>query len=219
MIRTIQTIWGFVLPATAVAVLALGGEGALGSAVLPAPDELPGTVVAVVPEVPGRRGRITKAEFQHALLLEAVSAGRRSVPGPGEAGYKKSKDIAVKSLLERAWIVGLAAEWDLSVTHRQVSREVARIRKEGFKDGAEFRRFLKETRYTRRDVNERVEIRMLSMRLQGRLSRRIDRETSSKSEEQRAFAEFIAEFEKRWRGRTVCAPDYVTSRCSNGPAG
>ncbi len=95
---------------------------------------------------------------------------------------------------------------------------MAKVRRESFKDGAEFRGFLKEARYTRRDVNERVEIQMLSTRLQWHLSRRIRKETSSKSEEQRAFAEFIAEFEESWRGRTVCAPDYAISRCSNGPA-
>jgi hypothetical protein len=95
---------------------------------------------------------------------------------------------------------------------------VARIKEESFKDGAEFRRFLRGARYTRRDVNERVEIQMLSTRLGSLLSRRIGGETSSKSEEQRAIKEFVAEFNERWRGRTVCAPDYANGRCSNGPA-
>ena len=206
------------MPVTAVASLSFGVGSAVGSVVLPTPDQLPATVIAAVPEVPGPRGRITKAEFQHALLLEAVSPGRRSAPRPGDAGYKKLKDLAVNYLLEGAWIVGLAAEWGISVTHAQVSREVAKVRKESFKDGAEFRRFLKETHYTRRDVNERVEIQMLSTRLRTQLSRRIRKETSSKSEEQRAFSEFLTEFQENWRGRTVCAPDYTTSRCSNGPA-
>lgn len=218
MVWGIRTIWGFVLSATAVALLALSGESAIGSAALPAPDELPTTVVAVVSEVPGPRGRITKAEFQHALLLEAVSAGRRSATRPGRAGYEKSKVVALKNLLEGVWIVGLAAEWDISVTHGQVSREVAKVRKESFKNGAEFRKFLKEARYTRRDVNERVEIQMLSARLQWHLSRRIRKETNSKSEEQQAFSEFVDEFVERWRGRTVCALDYAIPRCSNGPA-
>jgi len=114
--------------------------------------------------------------------------------------------------------VGQAAEWGISVTHKQVSREVALIKQESFKNSAEYRRFLKETRYTRRDVNERVEVQMLSTRLQGLLSKRIDGETSSRSEERRAFKEFVDEFIEKWRGRTVCAPDYATSRCSNGPA-
>jgi hypothetical protein len=195
----------------------LGGGSASGSAVLPDPDDLPTTLVAVVPAVPGPRGRITKGEFQHALLLDAVSAGRRSALRPGEAGYGKSKIAALQNLLERAWIVGLAAEWGIFVTHGQVSREVARV-KESFKDRAAFRRFLKESRYTRRDVNGEVEIQMLSARLRWSLSRRIHKETSSKSEEQRAFGEFVTDFQESWRSRTICAPDYAISRCSNGPA-
>jgi len=202
----------------AIALLVPSAGSAIGSAVLPAPEMLPTDVVAVVSEVPGPRGRITKGELRHARLLSAVQSGHGSAPKPGEAGYEKSKVIAVKSLLEGAWIVGQAAEWGISVTHEQVSREVALIKRESFKDGAEFRRFLNELRYTRRDVNERVEVQILSTRLQGLLSQRIDAETSSRSEEQWAFGEFVDEFIKRWRGRTVCAPDYATSRCSNGPA-
>ena len=217
VLRVIRAIWGLLVPAS-VALVVLGNGSAVGSTVLPDPDELPTTMVAVVPAVPGPRGRITKGEFQHALLLEAVSAGHRSAPRAGGAGYKKSKVVALKSLLEGAWIVGLATEWGISVTHAQVSREVAKVREESFKDGAEFRRFLREARYTRRDVNERVEIQMLSARLQWHLSRRTRKETSSKSEEQRAFEEFVVEFQERWRGRTVCAPDYAISLCSNGPA-
>jgi hypothetical protein len=218
MVRTTQAIWRSALPATAVAMLVLSSGRAVGSTVQPTADALPGTMVAVVSEVPVRRGRITKAEFQHELLLEAVSAERRAAPKPGSAGYEKSKVAAVKNLLEGAWIVGQAAEWGITVTHAQISREVARIRKESFKDGAEYRRFLKETRYTRRDVNERVEVQMLSERLQWHLSRRARKETSSKADERRAFEEFIDEFTERWRSRTVCAPDYANSRCSNSPA-
>lgn len=214
MLRGIQAIWGFVVPATAIALLALEGGSAIGSAVLPAPEALPASVVAVVSEVPVRRGRVTKPEFQHELLLQAVFAGRRSAPRPGEKGYEKDKVTAVRNLLERAWIVGQAAEWDIAVTHEQVSHRVAQVKNEAFEDGAEFRRFLKESHYTRRDVNERVEVEMLATRLQ----RRIAKGAHGKAEELRAFEEFIAEFEERWRGRTVCAPDYANDRCSNGPA-
>lgn len=217
MVWGIRTIWGFVVPAGVVALLALGGGSASGSAMLPDPDELPATLVAAVPAVPGPRGRITKGEFQHALLLAAVATGRGSAPKPGGAEYEKSKADALKSVLEGVWIVGQAAEWGLSVTHREVSREAARIKKESFKNGAEFREFLREAHYTRRDVNERVEIQMLSVRLQERLVGRARRETSSRSEERRVFEEFIDEFVERWRTRTICAPRYVVDRCSNAP--
>jgi hypothetical protein len=108
-------------------------------------------------------------------------------------------------------------EWDIGVTRRQVSRELALIKKESFKSAAEFRKFLRESHYTHRDVRERVRVQLLSLRLQKRISGRIEREARNEFEEQQAFRKFLAEFNERWRGRTVCAPGYATERCSNGP--
>lgn len=124
---------------------------------------------------------------------------------------------ALKSMFEGIWIVGQAAEWDIAVTRRQVKSAVAEIKRENFRSVAEFRQFMRESHYTRRDVYERVEIQLLSTEVGARLTRQIERESRNVREEQRAFREFIDEFEDRWRGRTVCAPAYVIERCSNGP--
>lgn len=35
--------------------------------------------------------------------------------------------------------------------------------------------------------------------------------------EQEFFLAFVEEFNETWRARTVCAPQYATERCSNGP--
>ena len=40
--------------------------------------------------------------------------------------------------------------------------------------------------------------------------------TWTQKEAQAAFTAFVAAFEKRWRSRTVCAPQYAIKRCSNG---
>jgi len=181
---------------------------------MPSPEELPGNMVAVVSDVPVSRGRITKAEFQHALVL---AAGRNSVPKPGGNGYERLKRDTLDYLLEGVWIVGEAAEMGIVVTRSEVAHELALIKKQSFKSEAEYRRFLRESHYTRRDMNERVEVQMLSFRLQKRLQERIEREARNKFEEQRAIREFVTEFNERWRGRTVCAPEYATERCSNGP--
>jgi len=121
---------------------------------------------------------------------------------------------AMNNLLEIVWIKGQAAEMNIVVTPSQVSRELALIREQNFESAAEYRRFLRESRYTRRDVYERVELQLLAERIQ----RRIMAGVRSKSEEQQAFEEFVAEFNERWRSRTVCAPEYVVEHCSNAPA-
>jgi hypothetical protein len=190
------------------------GEGTTSFAALPSPEALPGSMVAVVSNVPISRGRITKVEFQHALVLGAVQAGRSSVPKLGENGYERLKRNAIHNLLEATWILGEAREMDIIITRSEVDHEVSLIKRQSFKSEAEYLKFLREAHYTKRDVHERVELQMLSTRLQWRLQARFEREGKK---EQQAFTEFVGEFNERWRARTVCAPAYATDLCSNGP--
>lgn len=206
---------GFLGVATAVAVLAIAAASSASSGDLPAPEELVPNTVALVSEVSPRRGTVTKAEFQHQMELAAAQKDASPPPKPGERGYEHLEKIALKSTLEGIWIVGLAAEWDIAVTHRQVKTLLAAIKRESFRSAAEFRQFLRESHYTRRDVYERVEIQLLSAQLQERLKEKIGK--VGRKAEQKAFAEFVDEFNERWRSRTVCAPEYAIERCSNGP--
>ena len=102
----------------------------------------------------------------------------------------------------------------IGVRPGQVARETEEIKRRAFKDGAEYRRFLREAHFTRRDVKERVEIQLLTERIQERVEAGINSEAGL----QKAFAKFVSEYEVRWKARTVCAPDYVVDRCSNSPA-
>ena len=145
-------------------------------------------------------------------MQSAAVAGLRSVPKPGGAEYEKLKKVAIGELLDSIWIRGQATEMGIVVTPRQISRMLARLKREAFKSEAAYRRFLKESHYTRRDVRERVEIQILSMRIQ----ERIVRKATSESGVQKAFSAFVVAYGERWRARTVCAAEYVTTRCSNG---
>lgn len=183
----------------------------------PSPTELPANVVAVVARVPdrnGERGGVTTAkEFHHALVQAAAEKGRRSAPKPGGNGYRRLQLRAMGSLLDDSWIRGQAAEMGIGLRPKQVSRELARLKKGAFKNEAQYRRFLHEAHFTRRDVRDRVEVQMFSQRIQESI---VAGQASAKAA-QRAFSRFIGEYEKRWRARTVCAAGYVTVRCSNGP--
>lgn len=187
------------------------------AALLPASEELVPNTVARVSEVGDRTGTITRAEFRHQVVLAAVAAGRERVPGPKTPAYEQFARNALQSLLEMVWIRGEAAAWDVVVTHREVKRQLALIKRESFESAAEYRRFLRESRFTRRDIYERVEFGLVAEELRRRLQKRIAREARNPYEERRAWQEFIAEFNERWRERTVCAPAYATERCSNGP--
>jgi hypothetical protein len=178
------------------------------------PVELPANTVAIVSEVPRRTGTITKVEFHHSLAQAAAQAGRKSTPKPGGNGYGKLKDIALKESLDTIWIKGQAAEMGIGVTSQKVSRRVARLKKQAFKSEAEYHRFLKEAHFTRRDVRERVEVQLLSTAIQLRVVRGVSGEAAV----QKAFSDFVDAYSKRWRARTVCAPEYIIGRCSNAPS-
>jgi hypothetical protein len=155
----------------------------------------------------------TKKEFHHALAQAAAQKGLKTVPEPGRNGYGKLKDKAIGELLDDSWIRGQAAEMGIGLRPRKVSREIEKLKRLAFKNGAQYRRFLREARYTRRDVRERVEIQMFSERIQERVAAGI----GSEAELQKAFAKFVSEYGVRWKARTVCAPGFVTNRCSNAP--
>ncbi len=183
----------------------------------PPPEALPANVVAIVAQVPDLKseqgGVITSKEFDRALDQAAAQHGRRVAPGPRGDGYRKLRDQAIGELLDDSWIRGQAAEMGIGVRQREVSRELERLKKQAFKNGAQYRRFLKEAHYTRKDVRERVEVQILSERIQERIVAGL----TSQAAAQKAFTKFVAEYSSRWRARTVCAADYVSERCSNGP--
>jgi hypothetical protein len=198
----------------ALSAAALGAVSwsAAASAALPSPEELVPNTVARISDAPGRAGTVTKAEFRRELGQIAATKGYRRAPGPGARGYGRLMRAAVDQLLEAAWIRGQAAEMQIAVTRRQVRRERVRIVRESFESAAEYRRFLREAHLTRRDIYRQVELQLLSIGIQ----RRVERRARGRADEQRVFDEFVDEFNEKWRSRTVCAPTYVTSRCSNG---
>jgi hypothetical protein len=201
----------------AIVTLALAGASADRAFALPAPEELVPNTVARVSHVPKRWGTITKREFRHQLVLAAAAQGLRHPPEPGGRRYEQLARGALQSLLEGIWIRGLAGELNIAVSHDEVRRRLAVLKEQAFRSGAEYRRFLRESRLTRRDVHERIEIEMLGKRLERRIQKRIEREARNGYEERKAWREFVAEFNEQWRERTICAPAYVTERCSNGP--
>jgi hypothetical protein len=197
---------------TLAAALAVTVICATGSAAALSAEELSDKTVAIVSHVPVELGTITKIELRRALVQRAAQQGYRSTPKPGGKRHAALEKAALGEQLDIVWISGQAAEMGISVTPRQVSRELAAIKRQNFKNEAEYRRFLRRMHYTQQDVNTRVELQMLSAMIQERVAG-----GKSNAGRLKALERFVAAYAKRWRARTVCAEEYATDRCSNGP--
>jgi hypothetical protein len=181
---------------------------------LPSPAELPVGVIAIVSHVPPAVGTIKAVDLTRAISQSAADSGLKSTPAPGQPKYKGIEKAALGELLDGIWIQGQAREMRIVATRAQIDRELELIKMENFKTGKEYRAFLKRSHLSHQDVVYRVELQILSTKIQERVLRHSG---GSPGDVQKEFAAFVDAYAKRWRARTVCAADKATERCSNGP--
>ncbi len=141
---------------------------------------IPSGDAVVVQDAPGDVGHVPVSKVEHAIELAAAQAGEKTTPKPGDPKYDETKETAVNSVLEGIWIQGLANQWGIEVSDKELDAEIKKVKKESFKSEAEFQKFLKESHYTPADVRERVLIQMLSKQLQEQLKEKAP--TPSQSE-------------------------------------
>jgi len=209
----IRALLALVALAAALAI----SESALGQAApslhpRPSPEELPAGTVAIVDHVSEGSRAITTADLSHAIAQAAAQAGMTSAPSPGHPKYKGIEKEALGELLDGLWIQGQAAEMRIFVSKRQVTTELAQIKKESFESKGEFQSFLKHAHLTLSDLHHRVRLQLLSTKIQERVAGSVWNEKNIP----KVFKTFVAAYQKRWRARTVCAPQYVIERCTNG---
>jgi foldase protein PrsA len=132
----------------------------IGSPSVPSGD------VATVQDVPDELANVSQEEFDHAIEQQAAGAKLKKPPAPGSKKYEELKETALKELLEQVWIRGEAEELGVKITDKQVEEELAKIKKESFPSEAAFKKFLKESKFTTEDVNNIVEVRVLSTAIQ-----------------------------------------------------
>ncbi len=90
----------------------------------------------------------------------------KKTPEPGSDKYDELKEAALGEILERIWIFGQAEELGVSVTDKQVEDELATIKKSNFGTEKAYQKFLKESKFTEEDVNERIRLQLLSTKIQ-----------------------------------------------------
>jgi foldase protein PrsA len=127
---------------------------------------VPSGDVALVQSVPSEVGHISEAKYKSTLLQQASQGGLKKLPKQGSTKYEELSKAAMSEVLNAAWLRGEAEELGISVTKKQVETELAQIKKTNFKTEKAFQKFLKESHYTAEEVNEKVELNLLSTRIQ-----------------------------------------------------
>jgi foldase protein PrsA len=127
---------------------------------------IPSGDVAVVEDAPADSGNISEADFERAFQQTVAQSGNKKPPEPGDEQYDELREASLTSLLDAVWLKGQADEMGLSVTEKEVAEEFKKLKDENFKTEAEYEKFLKDSNFTQDDVDDRVELQMLSTQIQ-----------------------------------------------------
>src|SRR5262245_48377987 len=109
---------------------------------------------------------ITKAEFDRALDQAAKRQGLQQVPTPDSPQYQAVRDQALGDLFDIAWIQGEADDRGISVSDREVQQKLAQVKQQSFKTEADYQKFLQQSGFNQDDVNLRIELQLLSQKIQ-----------------------------------------------------
>lgn len=138
--------------------------------------------VAVIEDAPSGLGTVTEADFQHALLQAAAQGQVKPVPKPGDKKYDELKETALGEIFDAIWIQGQAAEMGISVTPKEIAKELEKLKKKSFKTEQQYKEFLKEAHFTPADVNTRVTLQMLSTKIQEQVTEEASQPSKSEIE-------------------------------------
>lgn len=127
---------------------------------------VPSGAVAVVEDVPDEIGEISKEDFDRAFAQQVAQAKLKQAPKPGDKKHDELKNAAMGELLDQVWIEGEAEELGISATEKQVEDELETIKEQSFGSAQAYREFLKESKFTKEDVLDRVRLQLLSKQIQ-----------------------------------------------------
>lgn len=126
--------------------------------------------IALVSGAPAKYEHISEADYKKSLEQQETQAGLKKAPKEGSKKAEELHNAAIGELLNSAWIFGEAEELGINVTQKEVEAELKKVKKESFKTEKAFQEFLKESHFTEEDVNERLELQILSTKIQEKIT-------------------------------------------------
>ena len=160
----------------------------------PAPAERPTAAVPIVVDGYG----ITRGHLRHWADVAARSDGISDRP------YARAQ--AAGLLISFRWVGGEAADLGVVVTPEEVQSSFEEQREQVFPRRGAYRRFLRASGNTTRNMLSRVEHDLLSSRIRDLVT---DGATTAEEQQDRLDA-FLQAFRAKWRARTTCLPPWVS---------
>jgi hypothetical protein len=152
---------------------------------------------------------ITGGTYSHWLAI-ARKAGS-SAKGQHAPSTKELLDEVMPFLISSDWVQGEAADMGISVTPAEVKKNFDRIRAAQFHKRREFRAFLRKSGQTIADLLYRVELNMLSERIQ----KRVVAGHHGPASQEHALSQFVKAFKAKWEPQTYCASEYDVKDCGH----
>jgi peptidyl-prolyl cis-trans isomerase C len=132
----------------------------IGSPSVPSGD------VAVVEDAPDGIGNVSQEEYTRAFAQQVSAEKLKKAPKSGSKKFGEIKEKTLGELLDQIWLRGQADELGLTVTDKQVEDELASIKKQNFPTAGAYKKFLKESKFTQEDVDDRVRLQILVTQIQ-----------------------------------------------------
>jgi hypothetical protein len=114
-------------------------------------------------------------------------------------------------LISADWVIGEARDLNVHVSPAEVRQTFDRTRKAQFPKRSEFQAFLGRSKETVTDILLRVELGLLSQRLQ----RRVVADEHGARKKQDALKRFVSDFRNKWTAQTYCAAQYASQDCGH----
>lgn len=124
---------------------------------------VPSGDVAHVSNVSDEIASVSETELERATRRLDTS---KKAPKPGSEKYEELQADAMGELVEGIWLRGQAEELGLTVTDKQIEDELKTVKEQNFPTEEAFKKFLKDSEFTREEVNALLELQILSRDIQ-----------------------------------------------------
>lgn len=153
---------------------------------------------------------ITGATYTHWLTVATKNEGP-PVKGHHAASATELRGEVLDFLISFDWVKGEAQARNVSVSAAEVRKKFDHIRSQQFHKRREFEAFLRDSGETVADLLLRVEVSLLSQRIQ----RSVVAGHHSASSKRRALTQFVKGFKAKWQAQTYCASEYDVKDCGH----